>query len=83
MKNDRMTITDVAARIGVNPKTIMRWEQSGKVNPAKRDWRGWRVYDKKDLKILKDFKESITYYYENTTENGNVNGDGDGNGKNG
>ncbi len=73
MKNDRMTITDVAARIGVTPKTIARWEKSGKVNPPKRDWRGWRVYDKTDLKGLKTFKESIIYV--------EMEGD-DGNGKN-
>ena len=61
MKNDRMTITDVAERIGVTPKTIARWEKAGKVSPPKRDWRGWRVYDKNDLKGLKTFKESIIF----------------------
>lgn len=64
MDNGRMTITDVADRIGVTPKTIIRWEKSGKVKTAKRDWRGWRVYDKLDLKKLKDFKETIIYYEE-------------------
>jgi DNA-binding transcriptional MerR regulator len=59
-----MTITDVAERIGVTPKTIARWEKSGKVNRPKRDWRGWRVYDKQDLKLLKSFKETIIYVQE-------------------
>jgi DNA-binding transcriptional MerR regulator len=59
-----MTITDVADRIGVTPKTIVRWEKSRKVIRAKRDWRGWRVYDKDDLKRLKDFKETIIVYLE-------------------
>ena len=66
--NGRMTITDVAQRIGVTQKTITRWEKSGKVNPAKRDWRGWRVYDKNDFKRLKEFKETIIYYGEATHE---------------
>ena len=61
MNDGRMTITDVAERIGVTPKTIIRWEQARKVNRSKRDWRGWRVYDKNDLKRLKDFKETIIY----------------------
>lgn len=74
MKNNRMTITDIAERIGVTPKTIARWEKAGKVNPPKRDWRGWRVYDKRDLKLLKEFKESIIYFEDE--------GDGNGNGKN-
>ena len=59
-----MTITDVAERIKVTPKTIIRWEKSGKVAQSKRDWRGWRVYDKNDLKKLKEFKETIIYYEE-------------------
>ena len=61
MNDGRMTITDVADRIGVTPKTIMRWEKAGKVNRPKRDWRGWRVYDKGDLIKLKDFKDTIIY----------------------
>jgi DNA-binding transcriptional MerR regulator len=63
-----MTITDVAERIGVTPKTIIRWEKSKKVKIAKRDWRGWRVYDKVDLRILKDFKETIIYIEEGENE---------------
>lgn len=70
MGNGRMTITDVAERLGVTTKTIIRWEKSGKVNRAKRDWRGWRAYDKDDFRKLKDFKETIIYFEE------------DGNGKN-
>lgn len=64
MNDGRMTITDVADRIGVTPKTIIRWEKSGKVKRSKRDWRGWRIYDKRDLKNLKDFKETIFYLEE-------------------
>lgn len=64
MNDGRMTITDVAGRIKVTPKTIIRWEKAGKVNRPKRDWRGWRVYDKNDLKRLKEFKETIIYYEE-------------------
>ena len=61
MSNGKMTITDVAGRIKVTPKTIIRWENSGKVTRPKRDWRGWRVYDKDDLKRLKGFKDTIIY----------------------
>lgn len=61
MANDRMTITEVAERISVTPKTIIRWEKAGKVGRAKRDWRGWRVYDKSDLRRIRDFKETIIY----------------------
>ena len=68
MNDGKMTITDVADRIGVTSKTIIRWEKSRKVNYAKRDWRGWRVYDKNDLKKLKEFKETIIYIEEEQDE---------------
>jgi len=45
----RMTITEVAKKIGVTTKTIMRWEKAGKIKKAKRDWKGWRFYQKVDL----------------------------------
>lgn len=64
MNDGRMTITDVADRIGVTPKTIIRWEKAKKVERPKRDWRGWRIYDKNDLRRLKGFKETIIYYEE-------------------
>lgn len=64
MANGRLTITDIAERIGVTAKTIIRWEKAGKVAMPKRDWRGWRIYDKEDLKRLKNFKESIFYVEE-------------------
>ncbi len=67
MANGKLTITDIASRIGVTTKTIIRWEKAGKVTLAKRDWRGWRIYDKEDLKRLKEFKES-TFYVEEVAD---------------
>ncbi len=64
MGNGRMTITDVAERLGVTAKTIVRWEKAIKVGRPKRDWRGWRIYDKTDLKRLRDFKETIIIFEE-------------------
>lgn len=69
MSNGKMTITDVAERIGVTPKTIVRWEKAGKVNRPKRDWRGWRIYDKIDLRRLRTFKETVIFIEEE--KNGN------------
>jgi len=63
-----MTITDIAGRIGVTPKTIIRWEKAGKVNRAKRDWRGWRIYEKEDFITLKRFKETIFIFEEGNDE---------------
>ena len=55
----RMTITEVAELVGISPKTIVRWEKVGKVQKAKRDWRGWRVYTEEDLQHIKQFRETV------------------------
>ncbi len=58
-QDTKMTVTEVARKIGVVPKTIIRWEKSEKIMRAKRDWRGWRVYTLRELKELKDFHDSL------------------------
>ncbi len=59
MTDHKMTITELADALGVVPKTIIRWEKSGKIKKSKRDWRGWRVYTRADLMELKTFHEAI------------------------
>lgn len=60
---ERLTITDVAKTLGVTPRTIMRWEKSGKIKKSRRDWRGWRFYIKEDIDSIKKFYES-SYEYD-------------------
>ena len=50
----RLTITEAAQRIGVTPKTLIRWEKSGKIKNPKRDWRGWRVYTEDEIRNLEE-----------------------------
>ena len=57
--NKRMTITEVAESLGVSSKTLARWEKTGKIKKAKRDWRGWRVYDEEDIDRIKEFHEAL------------------------
>ena len=57
--NGWMTLTEVAERIGVATKTIVRWEKAGKINRSKRDWRGWRVYSPDDVKELENLVNSV------------------------
>jgi DNA-binding transcriptional MerR regulator len=54
-----MTITEVARLAGVSPKTVRRWERSGKVASARKDWRGWRVYFPEDVARLVAFYEAL------------------------
>ena len=59
--NGRMTITEIAEKIGVTPKTIMRWEKAGKIRKPKRDWKGWRFYEEVDLA---DMRRIVSTVYE-------------------
>ena len=61
---DRLSITEVAKSVGVTPRTIMRWEKSGKIKRSKRDWRGWRFYQKEDIDDIRKFFESSYEYDE-------------------
>ncbi len=57
--NDRLTITDIAKKIGVTPKTLVRWEKAGKIKKPKRDWKGWRIYLEEDLAHIQRFVDSL------------------------
>lgn len=59
MASDLMTLTEVAGKIGVAPKTIVRWEKAGKISRTKRDWRGWRVFSDEDVRVLEDIINSL------------------------
>lgn len=54
-----MTVTELAKKIGITPKTLMRWEKAGKIRKSKRDWRGWRFYEEGDLAEIKNFYETV------------------------
>jgi len=46
-----MTIQEFAARIGVVPSTVRKWEKSGKISPA-RTTGGHRRYTERDIKEI-------------------------------
>jgi DNA-binding transcriptional MerR regulator len=55
----RLTITDVAKKVGVTPKTIIRWEKAGRINKPKRDWKGWRFYSEDDVSAIQGIVSSV------------------------
>ena len=59
MFEDRLSITEMAGKLGISTKTITRWEKAGKVKRAKRDWRGWRVYSTQEVDEMKGFVETV------------------------
>ena len=58
-QSSRLTVTEVAQRLGISVKTILRWEKAGKIRRARRDWRGWRVYAPEDLEQIKGFFQTV------------------------
>lgn len=57
--NGRLTITDIARKVGVTPKTLVRWEKAGKIRKPKRDWKGWRIYLEEDLVGIQRVVDSL------------------------
>ena len=47
-----LSTRDAAARVGVHPQTLRRWEREGVVPPATRR-RGQRVYTAEDVDRIK------------------------------
>ena len=43
-----LTRKEAAKLVGCHPNSLLIWEEKGLLTP-KRDWRGWRVYDRDDL----------------------------------
>ncbi len=58
-----MSIIQAAVSVGVNKRTIKRWEAAGKVAKAKRDYKGWRVYGQDDV-------EGLIAFHDKVVENG-------------
>lgn len=52
------SITEVADMLGVHARTIQRWELSGKIPKARRDYKGDREYSEEDLAHLRRFRQS-------------------------
>ena len=59
MLNGRLSVTELAKELGVSTKTVTRWERAGKIQPAKRDWRGWRIYSREELEEMKRLVEAL------------------------
>jgi len=59
VENGRFTITEAAEMVGVCAKTIVRWEKAGRIPKAPRDWRGWRVFSRRDVGEMIRMRERL------------------------
>jgi excisionase family DNA binding protein len=47
-----LTIEQVAKIVGVSKRTIIRWEEEGKLNKIARDRNGVRIYNDNDIETI-------------------------------
>ena len=53
-KKKNYSASEICKKVGISKNTLFRWEKEGIIPQAKKDWRGWRVFDDEDLnKVLK------------------------------
>jgi len=50
------TVRDASRALGVDRRTLYRWERKGLVKPL-RDYRGWRFYRPQDIERLRRWRE--------------------------
>ena len=53
------TVNEVAEKVNLSAKTLIRWEKNGKLKPAKRDFKGWRAYTEEDVQNILDIRYAI------------------------
>jgi excisionase family DNA binding protein len=47
---------EAAKFVGVSKSTLLRWLDEGLIDDVQRDWRGWRIWQHKDIERLKAFQ---------------------------
>lgn len=50
---EKLLPSEAAEALGVTPRTLISWEKSGKIPPPERDFRGWRLYDRKTIQEMR------------------------------
>lgn len=61
---------DILKRIDRNKTTLLRWEAEGLIPAAKRDSRGWRYYDQKQVDEIVKLIEETNYFKNRNRHNG-------------
>jgi hypothetical protein len=52
-KNPRIYKTkEICDRFDISRATLFRWESEGVLPGVGRDWRGWRIYNENNLKVI-------------------------------
>lgn len=43
---------EVVDKFGISKKTLFDWEKQGIISKIPKDWRGWRMYDRRHLELI-------------------------------
>jgi DNA-binding transcriptional MerR regulator len=54
-----MKTIEVAKKSGISKSTLLRWIGQGHIKDVNRDARGWRIWTKEELNMVKLFKRSL------------------------
>lgn len=44
---------EVCEQLQISKSTLFKWEREGLITKVRRDWRGWRLYDARNLEEIK------------------------------
>jgi len=44
---------EVCEELQISKSTLFKWEREGLITKVRRDWRGWRLYDERNLEEIK------------------------------
>lgn len=44
---------DVCEELQISKSTLFKWEREGLITKVRRDWRGWRLYDKRNMEEIR------------------------------
>jgi len=62
MNIKKYRLKDIQDKIDRDKTTLIRWERKGLIPQAKRDSRGWRYYNKSEVKNIIDMVLSTDYF---------------------
>jgi predicted site-specific integrase-resolvase len=60
-------IKDIEKILDRDRNTILRWEREGKILPARKDSRGWRIYTDEDIQKIINYISNANPYYSSAT----------------
>jgi hypothetical protein len=67
MQNRKYRLKDIEDKIDRDKTTLIRWETQGKIPEAKRDSRGWRYYNEKQVRDIVSLVLSTDYFRKATS----------------